>query len=52
MLFFRGVYFRNFFSGGVQQIQLGIEGRENRDMGVVAPQSGVPLNLQMNETVF
>jgi hypothetical protein len=42
---------RNFFSGGgVQQIQLRIEGRENGDLGAVAPQSGVPLNLQMSET--
>jgi hypothetical protein len=39
------------FSGGVeQQIQLRIDGRENGDLGVVAPYSGVPLNLQMNET--
>jgi hypothetical protein len=29
---------------------LGIEGRENGDLGAVAPYSGVPLNLQMNET--
>jgi hypothetical protein len=35
---------------GVQQIQLMIEGRENGDLGAVAPESGVPLNLQMNET--
>jgi hypothetical protein len=27
---------RNFFGGGVQQIQL-TEGRENRDLGAVAP---------------
>jgi hypothetical protein len=26
------------------------EGRENRDMGPVAPQSGVPPNLQVGET--
>jgi hypothetical protein len=26
-----------FFSGGVQQIQLRTEGRENGDLGVVAP---------------
>jgi hypothetical protein len=36
--------------GGVQQIQLRIEARENGDLGAVAPYSGVPLNLQMNET--
>jgi hypothetical protein len=41
---------RNFFRGvGVQQIQL-TEGRENRDLGAVAPQSGVPPNLQVGET--
>jgi hypothetical protein len=40
---------RNFF-GEVQQIQLRIEGRENGDLGAVAPYSGVPLNLQINET--
>jgi hypothetical protein len=39
---------RNF--GGVQQIQLRIEGRENGDLGAVAPKSGIPLNLQLNET--
>jgi hypothetical protein len=37
-----------FFGGEVQQIQLRIEGRENGDLGTVAPYSGVPLNLQMN----
>jgi hypothetical protein len=26
------------------------EGRENGDLGLVTPQSGVPLNLQMSET--
>jgi hypothetical protein len=36
--------------GGFQQIQLRIEGRENGDLGAVAPYSGVSLNLQMNET--
>jgi hypothetical protein len=41
---------RNFVRGrGVQQIQL-TEGRENGDLGAVAPLSGVPLNLQMSET--
>jgi hypothetical protein len=39
-----------FFQGRVQQIQLTTEGRENGDLGAVAPYSGVPLNLQMNET--
>jgi hypothetical protein len=36
--------------GGVQQIQLRTEGRENGYLGAVAPWSGVPLDLQMNET--
>jgi hypothetical protein len=39
-----------FFGGGVQQIQLRPEGRENGDLGALAPQSGVPLNLQMSES--
>jgi hypothetical protein len=44
---------RNFFrGGGVQQIQLKTERRVNGDLGAVAPQSGVPLNLQMSETVL
>jgi hypothetical protein len=43
------VAYPEIFSGGVQQIQL-TEGRENRDLGAVAPQSGVPPNLQMGET--
>jgi hypothetical protein len=48
---FLGVYTRIFFSGkGVQQIQLRTEGRENGDLGAVAPQSGFPLNFQINET--
>jgi hypothetical protein len=38
------------FVGGVQQIQLKTAGRENGDLGAVAPSSGVPLNLQMRET--
>jgi hypothetical protein len=39
-----------FFVGmGVQQIQLRTQGRENGDLEVAAPYSGVPLNLQMNE---
>jgi hypothetical protein len=44
---------RNFVrgvGGGVQQIQLRTEGRENGDLGAVAPKSGVSLNLQMSET--
>jgi hypothetical protein len=44
---YAGIFFR---AGRVQQIQLRIEGRENGDLGAVAPQSAVPLNLQMNET--
>jgi hypothetical protein len=39
-----------FRGGGGKQIQLMTEGRENGDLGAVAPESGVPLNLQMNET--
>jgi hypothetical protein len=38
------------YSGGVQQIQLRTDGRENVYLGAVAPYSGVPLNLQMGET--
>jgi hypothetical protein len=41
-----------FFRGGVQQIQLRTEGRENWDLGAVAPLLGVPLNLQMSEPRF
>jgi hypothetical protein len=40
---------RIFFSGGFHQIQLRTEGRENGDLGAVAPESGVPLNLKMSE---
>jgi hypothetical protein len=44
---------QEFFSGRVvQQIQLRTEGRENGDLGAVAPYSGVPLSLQMNETLI
>jgi hypothetical protein len=32
---------QEFFSGGVQQIQLRTEDRENGDLGVVAPSLGV-----------
>jgi hypothetical protein len=51
-----GIFFRaegvtpGIFFEGVQQIQLRIEGRENGDLGAVAPLAGVPLNLQMSET--
>jgi hypothetical protein len=38
-----------FSARGVQQIQLRTEGRENGDLGAVAPLSGVPLNLQVSE---
>jgi hypothetical protein len=43
---------QEFFSlmKNAQQIQLRIEGRENVDLGAVAPSSGVWLNLQMIET--
>jgi hypothetical protein len=42
---------RIFFSGGgVQQIQLRTEGRENGDLGAVVPYSGVQLNLKISET--
>jgi hypothetical protein len=43
-------YQRFFFSGVVLQIQLRTEGRQNGDLGAVAPYSGVPLNMQMGET--
>jgi hypothetical protein len=38
------------FFRGFQQIQLRTEGRENGNLGAVAPWSEVPLNLQMGET--
>jgi hypothetical protein len=38
------------FWRGVQKIQFRTEGRENGDLGAVAPSSGFPLNLQMSET--
>jgi hypothetical protein len=45
------VTYPGFFRGGcVQQIQLRTEGRENGDLGAVAPYLGVPFNLQMSET--
>jgi hypothetical protein len=43
------VAYPEIFFGGFQQILL-TEGRENRDLGSVAPQSRVPPNLQMGET--
>jgi hypothetical protein len=43
------VYPGIFFWVGVQQIKLRTEGRENGDLGAVAPYSGVPLDLQMSE---
>jgi hypothetical protein len=36
--------------GGGSKIQLRNEGRENGDLGAVAPYSGVPLNLKMSGT--
>jgi hypothetical protein len=36
--------------GGGSKFKLRTEGRENGDLGAVAPYSGVPLNLQMSET--
>jgi hypothetical protein len=41
----KGIYVGGW-GGGCQQIQLRIEGRQNGDLGAVAPWS----NLQMNET--
>jgi hypothetical protein len=35
--FLRGCYARNFFRGGVQQIQLRTDSRENGNLGEVAP---------------
>jgi hypothetical protein len=49
-IFFSGGLCQEFFLGWVQQIQLRAEGRENRDLGALAPSQGVPLNLQMSET--
>jgi hypothetical protein len=44
------VAYPGIFFEGVQQIEFRIEGREIGDLGAVAPQSGVPLNLQVNES--
>jgi hypothetical protein len=45
---------QEFCSGGgggrVQQIQLRTGGRENGDLGAVAPYSGVPLSFKISET--
>jgi hypothetical protein len=42
---------RNFVRAvGVKQIQLKTEGRKNGNLWAVAPQSGVPLSLEMSET--
>jgi hypothetical protein len=38
-----------FFLEGVQQIQLRTQGRENRDLGAVAPYSGVLPNFKTTE---
>jgi hypothetical protein len=45
-----GLHQEFFRRGRAQQIKLRTEGRESGDLGAVAPQSGVPLNLKMNET--
>jgi hypothetical protein len=45
----RTVVYRGFFLGGGGSTN-SVEGRENGDLGAVAPYSGVPLNLQMSET--
>jgi hypothetical protein len=41
---------RILFGGWVQQIQLRTQGRENGDLGAVAPLSGASFHLQMSET--
>jgi hypothetical protein len=45
------VAYPGIFFGGFQQIQLRTEGRENGDLGALAPESGVPLNLQSGSTL-
>jgi hypothetical protein len=47
--FFPLFYVTNFL-GGVENIQLRTEVREDGDLGAVARYSGVPVNLQMSET--
>jgi hypothetical protein len=42
---------QDFFRGGGEGGSTNsVEGRENGDVGVVAPKSGVPLHFQMSET--
>jgi hypothetical protein len=48
--FFRGWGLHQEFFRGDSTNSVRIEGRENGDLGAAAPYSGVPLNLQMNET--
>jgi hypothetical protein len=43
---------QDFFSRGVQQIQLRTVDRENGDLGAVSPYSRVTLNFQVNEALF
>jgi hypothetical protein len=48
---FKSVAYPGIFCfGGIQQVHLRAEGRENVDLGAVASYSGIPLNLQMSET--
>jgi hypothetical protein len=47
-----GIFSLGGVGGRGQQIQLRTEGRENGDLGAVAPKSGVPLNLQWVKPVF
>jgi hypothetical protein len=44
-----GIYARNFFREGVQQIQLRTEGRENGDLRAVAPSQGFHSIWKMSE---
>jgi hypothetical protein len=43
---------QKFCWGGVQPMQLRTEDRQNGDLGAVEPQRGVPLNLQMSDTII
>jgi hypothetical protein len=47
-----GNFVRSGGWGGVQQIRLRTDCRENRDLGAVAPRSVFPLNMQMSKTIF
>jgi hypothetical protein len=48
---YSGILFEWGGGGGrVYQIQLRTEGRENGDLGAIAPSQGFPLNLQMSGT--